>query len=170
MTQTKFKKVPFNLELAKKITNKEVKGRISNGDGYEARIICWDKKCDYKKYPIIALVDIDDVEHIYTFTEEGTESIGFKTFKDLHLEVPIYYKDYSNFRPHKWQPCIVRDKDDDCWIVKVCDGSNRVGDYLFLDNNGGGYTWKYYLPLSNVTKHLVGTSKTLEELYKNEKE
>ena len=28
MTQTTFKRVPFNLELAKKITNKEAKGRI----------------------------------------------------------------------------------------------------------------------------------------------
>lgn len=28
MKQMKFKKVPFNLELSKKITNKDVKGRI----------------------------------------------------------------------------------------------------------------------------------------------
>lgn len=27
MTQTRFKKIPFDLELAKKITNKEMKGR-----------------------------------------------------------------------------------------------------------------------------------------------
>lgn len=37
MTRTTFKKIPFDLELAKKITNKEVKGRIVNGDGNEAR-------------------------------------------------------------------------------------------------------------------------------------
>lgn len=36
MTRTKFHKIPFNLELAKKITNKELKGRIANGDGCEA--------------------------------------------------------------------------------------------------------------------------------------
>lgn len=28
MARTKFKKIPFSFELAKKITNKEVKGRI----------------------------------------------------------------------------------------------------------------------------------------------
>ena len=38
MTQTRFKKIPFNLELAKKITNKEVKGRIVTRDGQQARL------------------------------------------------------------------------------------------------------------------------------------
>lgn len=33
MTRTKFKKFPFDLELAKKITNKEVKGRIVTIEG-----------------------------------------------------------------------------------------------------------------------------------------
>lgn len=44
MTQTRFKKVPFNLELAKKITNKETKGRIVTEDGLTARIVCFDMK------------------------------------------------------------------------------------------------------------------------------
>lgn len=37
MTQTRFKKVPFDLELAKKITNKEVKGRIVTEDKLPVR-------------------------------------------------------------------------------------------------------------------------------------
>lgn len=34
MTRTTFKRVPFNLELAKKITNVEVKGHIVTRDGH----------------------------------------------------------------------------------------------------------------------------------------
>lgn len=30
-----FKRIPFDLELAKKITNKDVKGRIVTEDGHE---------------------------------------------------------------------------------------------------------------------------------------
>lgn len=39
-----FKRIPFDLELAKKITNKEVKGEIVTRDGRQARIICFDRK------------------------------------------------------------------------------------------------------------------------------
>lgn len=168
MTQTRFKKIPFDLELAKKITNKEVKGRIVNGDGNEARIICWDKKCDCRKYPIIALVDSSDGEHIHTFTEGGIESIGFKTFKDLHLEVPTYYKDYSNFKPCKWQPCLVRDTASDLWRVEVCRDTDSYGIPIFYSaNNSNCYCyWGYFLPLSKVTERLVGTKKSYEELIK----
>lgn len=166
MTQTRFKKIPFDLELAKKITDKEVKGRIVNGDGNEARIICWDKKCGCRKYPIIALVDSSDGEHIHTFTEGGIESIGFKTFKDLHLEVPTYYRDYSNFKPCKWQPCLVRDANYESWIVLVCAGKNADGDVVFYGNGFQKYPWRHVLPLSKVTERLVGTTKSYKELIK----
>lgn len=43
MTRTKFKKIPFNLELAKKIMNREAKGRIVTRDGCQARIVCFDR-------------------------------------------------------------------------------------------------------------------------------
>lgn len=164
MTQTKFKRVPFDIELAKKITNKEVKGRIVNGDGNEARIICWDKKCDCRKYPIIALVDRGDGEHIYTFTEKGIESIGYKTFKDLHIEVPTYYKDYSNFVPCKWQPCLVRNGLEEQWNVRVCAGVNKYNDVTFYRFGGGACTWEHILPLSKVTERLIDTTKSYEEL------
>lgn len=167
MTRTTFKKIPFDLELAKKITNKEVKGRIVNGDGNEARIICWDKKCDCRKYPIIALVDSSDGEHIHTFTEGGIESIGFKTFKDLHLEVPTYYKDYSNFIPQKWQPCLVRESIYDHWKVRVCAANKQ--QVTFYDSSNccsGDILWDFKLPLSKITERLIGTTKSYKELIK----
>jgi hypothetical protein len=168
MTRTTYKRVPFNLELAKKITSKEVKGRIVNGDGYEARIICWDKRCDCIRYPIIALIDRGDGEHIYTFTEGGIESVGFETFRDLHIEVPTYYRDYSNFVPQRWQPCLVRDTSSDLWRVTVCCGKDAYDIPIFYtaDNSDGYCHWVNFLPLSKVTERLVGTTMSYEELIK----
>lgn len=165
MTQTRFKKVPFDLELAKKITKKEVKGRIVNGGGDEVRIICWDKRCGCLRYPIIALADRSDGEHIYTFTEKGIESIGYKTFKDLHLEVPTYYRDYSNFVPQKWQPCLVRNGKCDDWWVRVCAGKNENNDIMFFYERGyGKEQWNEILPLNKITARLLTTTKSYEEL------
>lgn len=166
MTRTTFKRVPFNLELAKKITNKEVKGRIANGNGYEARIICWDKRCGCLRYPIIALVGVGDDEYIYTFTEGGIETIGFETFRNLHIEVPTYYRDYSNFEPQKWQPCLARDGDDEPWSALVCVGKNTDGHVVFYGPGLIKYTLGQVLPLSKVTARLIGTTKSYEQLIK----
>lgn len=51
-----FKKIPFDLELAKKITNKEVKGRIVTEDNLTARIVCFDMKFGVDKI-LAVLVD-----------------------------------------------------------------------------------------------------------------
>lgn len=107
MTQTRFKKVPFDIELAKKITKGEIKGRIITLDGREVRIICWDKKPIDKNspsYPIVALVKNDcGGEMLNTYTEEGLATYpNYKNHYNLQIEVPTYYKDYSNFKPYKW--------------------------------------------------------------------
>lgn len=166
MTRTTFKKVPFDIELAKKITNKEVKGRIVNGNGNEARIICWDKRCGCLRYPIIALVSGGDEEYIYTFTEGGIETINFETFRDLHIEVPTYYRDYSNFEPQKWQPCLVRDTASDLWRAEVCCGTDSYGVPIFYsaNNSDGCCHWGHFLPISKVTERLFGTKKSYEQL------
>lgn len=168
MTRTTYKRVPFDIELAKKITNKEVKGRIVNGNGNEARIICWDKRCGCLRYPIIALVSGGDEEYIYTFTEGGIETINFETFRDLHIEVPTYYRDYSNFVPQRWQTRLVRDYSLDIWRVAVCSGKDAYGRPLFYSerNTDDCCGWYHYLPLSKVTERLIGISKSYEELIK----
>lgn len=167
MTRTKFKKIPFDLELAKKITNKEVKGRIVTRDGLQARIICYDKSGAQSIYPIVALVQVEpDDEQTYSFTNEGFYSAGNKFCRDLLLEVPTYYRDYSNFVPKKWQPCLVRDSEEDEWWVQVCAGKDIDGEFLFYVYDGDIETWKYRLPLSKITEQLLGTTKSYEQLIK----
>ena len=162
MTQTRFKKVLFDIELAKKITNKEVKGRIVTRGGHQARIICFDKEGEYS---IVALVKNScGLENTYTYNKEGREFDNGMSLSDLFLEVPTYYKDYSNFKPCKLQICVVRDDEKSAWGVLVCAGRNSVGDVVFYGGNDKTYTWVHYLPLSKVTERLICTTKSYEEL------
>lgn len=165
MTQTRFKKVPFDLELAKKITNKDVKGRIVTEDGHEVRIICYDYRHFGGKNRLVALIDLGDNEIALSYNNEGKEIDNREKFA-IHLEVPTYYKDYSNFIPQKWQPCLVRDANYESWIVQVCAGKNADVDVVFYGNGFQKYHWRHVLPLSKVTERLVGTTKSYKELIK----
>lgn len=162
MTRTTFKRVPFNLELAKKITNKELSGRIVNGIGEELRIICWDMK---GIYPIIALNEMPDGnEGVNTYDENGRMFETPDSASDLHIEVPTYYRDYTNFVPQKWQPCLVRENEDEIWLLQVSKGK-RCGDgVLFYCPDGSPNVWRHCLPLSKATQRLIGTKKSYEQL------
>ena len=164
MTQIRFKKVPFDLELAKKITNKEVEGRIVTEKNLSARIVCFDMNYHGSKR-IAVLVDRGDYEFGVRCDFDGTccNEDGY----NLLIEVPTYYEDYSNFEPRKWQPCLVRDGEEDDWIVSVCAGKESVGGVLFYDPEPGILcTWIHVLPLSEITERLIGTTKSYEELIK----
>lgn len=169
MTRTTFKRVPFNLELAKKITNVEVKGHIVTRDGRQARIICFDRKEKEDIFDppknIIALVENKDgSEGVFAFRNTGMIILTEETDHDLQIEVPTYYRDYSNFVPQKWQPCLVRDDDNGPWNVLACAGKNTDGDVIFYGPGRDKYTWRQVLPLSKVTERLIGTRKNYEQL------
>ena len=163
MTRTTNKKIPFDLELAKKITQNEAKGRIVTRDGCQARIVCFNR--NEKEWPIIALVKIlENYESVIICKSNGAYSNFEEKDLDLLIEVPTYYRDYSNFVPQKWQPCLVRDGEEDEWWVQVCAGKDIDGEFLFYVYDGDIETWKYCLPLSKVTERLIGTTKSYEQL------
>ncbi len=167
MTRTTYKRVPFNLELAKKIMNKEAKGRIVTRDGCQARIVCFDR--NEKGWPIIALVKIlENYESVIICKSNGAYSNFEEKDLDLLIEIPTYYRDYSNFVPQRWQNCLVRDYSLDIWRVAVCSGKDACGRPLFYSerNADGCCGWYHYLPLSKVTERLIGISKSYEELIK----
>lgn len=161
MVRTIFKKVPFDLELAKKITNKEFKGHIVTRDGRQARIVCFDR---IGRYPIVCLVMTTDGKEIfYSYSENGHENNSYESSLDLRLEVPTYYKDYSDFKPCKWQPCLVRDSISDNWIVRVCKGIDSYGEPFFFSDGSNKdcfLRWVHVLPLSKITERLIGTTKS----------
>lgn len=167
MTRTTYKKIPFDLELAKKITNKEVKGKIVTEDNLTARIVCFDMKFGVDKI-LAVLVDCGgEFEIGVRCNLDGTCRDDRKEDKfNLHIEVPTYYRDYSNFVPQRWQPCLVRDTSSDLWRVTVCCGKDAYDIPIFYtaDNSDGYCHWVKFLPLSKVTERLVCTKKSYEEL------
>lgn len=167
MTRTTFKKVPFNIELAKKITNKEVKGRIVTDNGLTARIVCFDYNFGGKKDNIVAIIEHTGYEGVLTCFADGLYHYDFFNKKyALHLEVPTYYRDYTNFVPQKWQPCLVRDTASDLWRAEVCCGTDSYGVPIFYsaNNSDGCCHWGHFLPISKVTERLFGTKKSYEQL------
>lgn len=89
--ETKYVRIPFEVELAKKISNGEADGKIVTRDGRNVRIICWDRK--NALYPIVALVDDDIEKERYAaykkngrWCHQGYGDSGL----DLILEVPKY--------------------------------------------------------------------------------
>lgn len=69
--EKKMVKVPFDLELAKKITNGEIEGRIIRNDGANVRIVCWNYKSLSGEYPLLALVTNGIFEESEFYTSEG---------------------------------------------------------------------------------------------------
>lgn len=168
-----FKRIPFDLELAKKITNKEVKGEIVTRDGRQARIICFDRKenediFDPPKNIVALVANKDGSEIVFAFRDDGMILLDKETCYDLQIEVPTYNRDYSNFKPCTWQSCLVRDTASDLWKVGVCCGTDSYGVPIFYSaNNSDGYChWKYFLPLTKVTECLFCTYKSYKELIK----
>lgn len=162
-----YKRIPFNVELAKKIVNGKVKGRIVTMEGRKVRIVCWDKKPIDERamdFPIVALLQNDcEGEMLNTYTKEGlASSPNYKNRYNLIIEIPNY-KDYSNFEPKKYQPCLVRNGEDCLWGIQVYSHTDYQGKKLFYD---GCYLRQFtnVLPLSEVTKRLICTKKSYEEL------
>lgn len=84
--EKKLVKVPFKAELAKKIINGEVDGRIVTRDGKNVRILCFDRKGS--ALPIIALVEIKcGVEDYFSFYINGHYDIYENNSKDIMLEI-----------------------------------------------------------------------------------
>lgn len=88
--EKKYIKVPFDVEIAKRIQNKECEGRIATKKDYHIRVVCWDRK---GPAPIIGLIDIGDgsesIEHYYSngvSLHKHDEENGW----NLMLEVPEY--------------------------------------------------------------------------------
>lgn len=80
--------IPFDLELAKKIQNGEVEGKIVNGEGIEYEIIKYDAK---GIFPLIGVYFNKEANSSFTcfFTIKGRYSGGLPSY-DLQLVVPEY--------------------------------------------------------------------------------
>lgn len=104
--ETKYVRVPFDIEMAKKIINGELEGRIVTRDGRSARIVCWDRNSE-RHYHIVALLDMKVAERIFTYNVEGCEISGKEGNNDLVLEVsgiiPANYNNISTVNCNEYE-------------------------------------------------------------------
>ena len=81
-------RVPFDVEMAKKITNGEVNGNIVTRNGRNARVICFDAHSDDN---IVALIeDEKGVEYPKSYVSDGMTLLTGECDCDLMLEIPEY--------------------------------------------------------------------------------
>lgn len=72
MKSTNLIRAPITIELAKKITNGEIEGRIvRNYDNANVRIVCWDHKSLSGQYPLMVLVENGIFEEPELYTSDG---------------------------------------------------------------------------------------------------
>lgn len=87
--ENKMVKVPFEVELAKKITNGEIEGRVLTRNGESVRLLSFDRKDEYR--PVIALVNNGAMEIVCALGIDGKEKIEDTIGKrDLFIEIPEY--------------------------------------------------------------------------------
>ena len=82
----KTKTISFDLETAKKIQAGEIKGKIKTRNGYDVRIICWNRINEHHT-PIVALIDNKQREELYFYSEAGEYDFGSNPLLDLILEI-----------------------------------------------------------------------------------
>lgn len=164
MKRANFFKIPFDLELAKMITNKEVNGKIVTQDGHNARIVCFDYKGSVIINSLLVLIDYGNQEIALAYNDKGKEKENRDNY-ELHIEIPSLYCDYSNFVPTRWQPCMVRKSRKDTWGVQVFSEMHPSGNkgYFFTDD-GDEMLFEIFLPLNDITKQLKGDDISYEDL------
>lgn len=119
--ETKMIRVHFDVELAKKITNGKVEGKIVTRNGKNVRIVCFDRKSELNKFPILALIENEKVETSYIFNPKGyTNFYGLETSSDLFFEIP----EYMTFKDGD-----VLSYDGGTFILKRIDGKDRAEYY-----------------------------------------
>lgn len=165
--EIKLKRVPFDIELAKKITEGKIKGaKIITKHDRNARIVCFDKEGVHN---IVALVQNKEKtsEDVAAYTKSGLYLNGVESSLDLCLYVPVNYNDYLNFEPQKWQPCLVRDSSLSLWIIRVATGENNKLNgkpTFFTDEGNTQKTFMQVLPISKLTIQLIASTKSYEQL------
>ena len=126
--ENKMVRVPFDVEMAKKITNGEVNGNIVTCNGRNARVICFDAHSDDN---IVALIeDEKGVEYPKSYVSDGMTLLTGECDCDLMLEIP----EYMTF------------KDGDVIYAESIFGS----DFIFLKKDDLHKTSKYVSLMNRI--------------------
>lgn len=90
ITDNGLRLIPFNIDIAKRIQNGNIDGKIVTRDNRLVRIICWDAKRDAN---IIALVkEKDNTETLMSYPSDGLIFLIGESPIDLFLKIPITFE------------------------------------------------------------------------------
>lgn len=159
--EQKLVRVPFDIEMAKQITNGKLEGRIVRNDGSNVRIVCWNYKSLSGKYPLIALVENGIFEISELYTSEGK----YKSWKNgstedkYDLSIELNKKEKYPFKP--FDKVLVRDYTGTYWIANIF--SNQYDIEGEIRYSCCGHAYKYCIPYNEQTAHLLGTTDNWEE-------
>lgn len=161
--EKKFVRVPFDVEMSKRISDGEVDGRIVTEDGESVRIICYDREGG--SFPIVGLVKNKACEDVEEFTIKGELIESQTSGRYLYLYVPQNIADLSNVegngKKYELKPfdkVLCRDHDTDIWWADFYSHMTKGGRYHCI-----GLTWRYCIPYNDRTAHLLGTTDNYDE-------
>ena len=143
---TKYVKIPFNVDIARKVTLGEIDGKILTNEGYDAKIICWNS--GYYPFVLIALTTINGLTRPEFYTLSGEIRPPFCNKENLSIEVP----EYVTFKNGE----IVTFEDGSIGILKLYE-YNPFSLYAILCKEGVFYDYN------------LSTTKNIRKAYKSEK-
>lgn len=161
--EQKLVRVPFEVELAKEITNGTKEGRIVTRGGDEARIVCWDYKSMSGDYPILALINQGKQEEPIPYSKEGQYNV-YGYFSEDCLDLMLKIPEYLTFKDGD-----VISYEGGTLILKKIDGKDRVEYYA---NLYGIYTaFDSACLMKNLVNHLrISTEEEKRKLIVSMKE
>lgn len=159
MIGKKVVRIPFNLELAKKIMNGEIEGRIIRNDGANVRIVSWNYTSMSKKYPLACFVENGISEQSGLYTNDGKykswEDKDIRNREDLSIEITSFVK--IQFKP--FDKVLVRQSETCKWEASFFSNiTDEVHKYRCC-----GMNYMFCIPYDEQTAHLLGTKDNWEE-------
>lgn len=170
--EQKLIRVPFEVELAKRISNGNEEGRIVTRGGYEARIVCWDYKSMSGDYPILALINQGKQEAPIPYSKEGRYNVyGYfsEDCLDLMLEIPEYmtFKDGDVYTTSKGSIGIYNSNYNTlCNYIPFYVGMRNDGELIFRkkdDYAGFGSKTESVLSTESEKQKLINALKASKE-------
>lgn len=159
MIGKKVVRIPFNLELAKKIMNGEIEGRIIRNDGANVRIVSWNCTSMSEKYPLECFVENGISEQSELYTNDGKykswEDKDIRNREDLSIEITSFVK--IQFKP--FDKVLVRQSETCKWEASFFSNiTDEVHKYRCC-----GMNYMFCIPYDEQTAHLLGTKDNWEE-------
>lgn len=148
-------RVPFNVNVLKKIISKELNGYIFTRGGHiVTQIISEGVKLSGIGEVLVLAVDILGVENVITVSRQGeiiSNRIPIGEYLEIYLE-----KEPDIYSLSPFQKVLVRNSEALNWKISFFSHYDPLYEYPYICLEG---SFKKCIPFNEKNKHLVGTNK-----------